>query len=115
MESTRRRLSAQRKTPSRAAPRRPRRAEVEITPRAHLLLFLRLDLAAQIDAGHGLRDADDLLEVVSSACHATSRAFSYEIRPLRIACRSSGSTRSLRSSAMRCPTVRSDILSRSEQ
>src|SRR5438105_4701576 len=40
----------------------PRRAEVEITPRAHLPLFFCLELAPHIDAGHRLRDADDLLD-----------------------------------------------------
>src|SRR2546426_4972568 len=39
-----------------------RRAEVEITPRAHLPLFFCLELAPEIDARHRLRDADDLLD-----------------------------------------------------
>jgi hypothetical protein len=51
----------------------------------------------------------------SAAARATSRAFSYESRPSRIAVRSDGSSHSLRSSQMRWPTVRSPMESLSSQ
>src|SRR5438132_2821859 len=38
-----------------------RRAKIEITPRAHLPLLVPLELAPQLDAGHRLRDAGELV------------------------------------------------------
>jgi hypothetical protein len=49
----------------------------------------------------------------ASAHRATSRAFSYETRPSRIAARSAGSEWSLRSSETRCSSVRAAIPRRS--